>query len=186
MNSTGRNGVTKAELICPACSSANVREHWKNDTFEYGTGTESAVLVANVPHCVCLNCDLEYLDERAETIRHAAVCHHLGLLSPEEILAVRERYGMTQQEFANTTNIGRASLARWESGALFQNASNDSFIYLLGFTENMDKLIARRKRRDQVTSQGTSSSPRRFLCISESEISVVREQASSFQLFYRQ
>ena len=53
------------------------------------------------------------------------------MLSPEEIKALRERLGKTQQEFAELTGIGEATISRWERGRLLQNRANDNFLRLI-------------------------------------------------------
>jgi len=41
---------------------------------------------------------------------------HMGLLSPEEIKALRTRLGITQKELAELLQIGAKSWTRWETG----------------------------------------------------------------------
>ncbi|NQT94694.1 MAG: helix-turn-helix domain-containing protein [Lentisphaerae bacterium] len=41
---------------------------------------------------------------------------HLGLLLPEEIRALRERLGLTQDQIASLLEIGEKSWSRWENG----------------------------------------------------------------------
>jgi DNA-binding transcriptional regulator YiaG len=41
---------------------------------------------------------------------------HMGLLSAEEIKALRERLGLTQNEMSNLLQIGAKTYTRWESG----------------------------------------------------------------------
>jgi transcriptional regulator with XRE-family HTH domain len=65
-------------------------------------------------------------------------------LTPAEITAIRERYHLSRAEFARLTRIGEASLARWEGGLIIQNGSIDQLLYLLTFSENLDRLRHRR------------------------------------------
>lgn len=171
--------------LCPQCESRNVKERWESDDFQYGEGESVAQLSARVPVCVCLDCGLEYTDERAERNRHTAVCRHLGVLPPDEVLAIRERYGKSQQEFAAVTRIGRASLARWETGAILQNGSSDSLLFLLGFQENMDRLVTRLQQPNTTNQSSPSSTTRRFRCIAEEETLALRQESSTFCLFAR-
>jgi putative zinc finger/helix-turn-helix YgiT family protein len=41
---------------------------------------------------------------------------HMGLLSPKEIKALRDRLGVTQKEIAELLQIGAKSWSRWENG----------------------------------------------------------------------
>jgi DNA-binding transcriptional regulator YiaG len=164
---------------CPACGSTSVTERWQTESFPYGDGDMPAVLDATVPVSHCRSCQFEFTDERAEHIRHAAVCRHLELLSPDEVLAIRERYQMSQQEFAAMCRIGRASLARCEAGSLFQNASNDSLLFLLSFPENVERLIGRR----EVMNTTVRARSYRFRAIAEQDTAVLRREASTFSLY---
>lgn len=169
--------------LCPACESQNVKERWEPDNFQYGDGESATQLCAQVPVRICLDCGLEYTDERAERIRHTEVCRHLEVLPPEEVLAIRERHGKSQQDFSKVTKIGRASLARWETGALIQSGSSDSLLFLLGFQENMDRLVARHKPPDTTNRSSQTSMARRFRCIAEEEAITLRKESSTFHLF---
>jgi DNA-binding transcriptional regulator YiaG len=97
-------------------------------------------LTARVPLRTCTKCGFEYFDEEAEDARHAAVCRHLGVQTPAEIEALRKKYGLSRVEFADLTQLGEATIARWERGALIQNAANDRYLYLLRWEENIERL----------------------------------------------
>lgn len=86
--------------------------------FEYGHGENPTILFANVPVWTCPECDLQFADENAELIQHNAVCDHLDRLRPEDIRAIRDRHHLTQEQFADLTGIGVASIRRWECGNL--------------------------------------------------------------------
>ena len=64
-------------------------------------------------------------------LQHAAVCRALGLLTPAEIQAIRERLGPTQAEFAQLTGIGEATISRWERGRILPNRAMDHYLRLL-------------------------------------------------------
>lgn len=171
---------------CPSCESQNVKERWESEEFQYGLEGSAAQLSALIPVCTCMECDFEYTDERAERIRHATVCQHLGILPPEQVVAIRERYGKSQQEFAEVTRVGRASLARWETGSIFQNGSIDSLLYLLGFPENMDRLVNRVSQTELNRKSQDAPIMRRFRCIAAEEEVVLRQESFTFQLFSTQ
>ena len=90
-----------------------------------------AELTVDVPVRRCEDCDLEYLDDEAERLKHGAVCRHLGVLTPDEIRHIRKGFGMTQAEFAQVTGIGVASLNRWENGLTIQTQAYDRYLRLL-------------------------------------------------------
>ncbi len=128
---------------CPNCGSSNVTTRVSLDRFAYGNGPDAVQLEANIPFHRCADCAFEYTDSEAEDIRHEAVCRHLGVMAPTEVLSLRNSYGLTRAEFAVATRIGEASLGRWETGQGIQNPANDNFLYLLRFRENWERLKAR-------------------------------------------
>lgn len=182
MNQIDHFVASNSSVTCPSCGKQEVSERLVNEGFEYGSGEKSVVLNVTIPLCSCGNCGLEFTDYRAEDIRNSAVCHHLKLLSPAEILAIRERHGMSQQAFADVSRIGRASLARWECGSIIQNASADSLLYLLGFQDNVDRLKNRFNQSDDERLSGKASNAR-FRSLSVESAMYYRNEAASFRLY---
>jgi putative zinc finger/helix-turn-helix YgiT family protein len=116
---------------CLECGVDAVRMSFKDEHFVYGAGADAVELTARVPVWTCCECGDAYTDGVAEDLRHEAVCHHLDVLAPREIRAVREKYRMSQVEFAKATAFGLASVKRWETGALIQNPVADRLLRLL-------------------------------------------------------
>ena len=103
------------------------------DRFEY-QGDEAAPITIEVPDLpveVCDQCGEQYVGPAAARAQHRAVCRALGLLTPEEILAIRMRFGPNQADFAAVTGIGVATISRWERGRLLQNRAMDRYLRLL-------------------------------------------------------
>jgi putative zinc finger/helix-turn-helix YgiT family protein len=118
---------------CPNCGHSPLREETITDRFEYKPDGEEplTVEVADVPVEVCPKCGEKYLGPAAVRVQHAAVCQALGLLTPAEIQAIRERLGPTQAEFARLTGIGEATLSHWERGRILPNRAMDHYLRLL-------------------------------------------------------
>lgn len=87
-----------------------------------------------MPIHVCPACGLEFLDEEAETIKHEAVCAHLGVLTPDGIRSIRQRHGMSTQTLAKATGLPETALLRWEEGLLIQSAEQDRRLRLVDET----------------------------------------------------
>lgn len=104
---------------------------WQTETFHYGAGRDAVTLTARVPVFSCADCDLEFTDSQAEEIRHEVVCIHLGVLTPAEIKSIRSHLSLSQAQFAELTEIGVASLKRWETGDVIQNKSMDKYLRLI-------------------------------------------------------
>lgn len=172
----------KSSSPCPACDKQSVYERWIDDDFQYGVGEQPVTLHARIPLCHCGSCGLEFTDYRAEELRHKAICEHLNLLTPNEIVAIRERHGMSQQAFAELSRFGRASLARWESGSSFQNGSADSLLYLLCFEDNVERLARRFKEPAGGRGQEASEQARRFRSLNLDAIERYRCEAAVFRL----
>lgn len=167
---------------CPACGSTHISERDELEYFEYGSESEAVTLSAEAPICSCAECGMEFTDERGERARHASICAHLKIAEPDEIIAIRERYRMTQTDFATAARIGRASLARWESGAVFQNGSSDSLIYLLGFPENMARLKSRFEEKYNEPTRSVLKTRARFRCLTEEQIISMKINSDVFEL----
>lgn len=161
---------------CEECGADAVRMSFKDERFVYGSGSEAVTLTARVPVWTCQECGEAYTDGTAEEIRHETVCRYLGVLSPKEVRAIRERFGMTQSEFAKVTRFGLASVKRWETGARIQNQSSDRFLRLLEMDGSiMDKL--------RVLERGQEIRPADTGRIFRTVISAeVRAQAETFNL----
>jgi putative zinc finger/helix-turn-helix YgiT family protein len=118
---------------CPNCGHTPLRDATITDRFPYETGEEEPVWVEvpDVPVQVCDQCGEQYLGPGAARAQHLAVCRALGLLTPDQIKAIRERLGPTQAEFARLTGIGEATISRWERGRMLPNRAMDRYLRLL-------------------------------------------------------
>ena len=130
---------TSEELTCFDCDSS-VDKIWGAHTFTYGLGAAAVELTVDLPIHVCPSCGLEFLDDEAETLKHEAVCAHLGVLSPNEIRGIRGMHGMSRAAFSKVTGLGEATLNRWENGILIQSAANDRYLRLLAAPDNLHRL----------------------------------------------
>ncbi len=141
--------------------------------FPWGVDKDAAILSADVPVHRCEECRFEFTGEEAELARHDAVCRYLGVLSPRELRAIREAYSVSRAEFSRITQIGEASLARWESGSLIQNKALDCYLRLLMIPENFTRC-----RAGQLLAPRTAGQPR-FKVVN---IEDWRPAASAFRL----
>ena len=117
--------------ICEMCGTPGLTTELVRDPFIYGAGPEAVELIADVPVHSCSRCAVSFTGEAAEAARHEAVCRHLGVLTPDEIRAIRDRYGLSRAALARLTGLGEATLGRWERREVIQNVSNDRFLRLL-------------------------------------------------------
>ena len=113
---------------CEICGDGIATWSIQSQEFAYGVGDTAVTLTAKVPVWSCPNCEIEYLADGAEAVRHEAVCRHLDRLTPVEIRQIRSSAGMTQARFAEELNVGLASLKRWELGTVIPNASTNALL----------------------------------------------------------
>ena len=156
-----------SEETCFDCDSPVART-WGAHTFTYGLGAAAVELTVDLPIHVCPACGLEYLDDEAETLKHEAVCAHLGVLSPNEIREIRRMHGMSRAAFSKATGLGEATLNRWENGILIQSAANDRYLRLLKDANNM-RLLKRVDLEPAGSSPPSESDAERFRAIKVEE-----------------
>jgi putative zinc finger/helix-turn-helix YgiT family protein len=125
---SARFGVPVERQPCIVCGDGTATRSLVEHEFQHGSGDDAVCLRVELPVWTCDACELEYTDEDAEVIRHAAVCRHLGRLTPSEIKVIRCAGAMTQQQFAAKLNVGVASVKRWELGTVIQNAAYDQLV----------------------------------------------------------
>lgn len=63
-----------------------------------------------------------------------------NLLTPEEIIAIRERYGISQTTFAKVLGLGEKTIARYENGSI-QDAAQNNLILLSKNINNFKTLF---------------------------------------------
>lgn len=145
--------ATSTSTCCPACKSADMQEMIESETFPYGE--DGIEITAKIPVMRCRSCGFAYTDQRAELARHAAVCAHMGLLSPIEIQHIRKTVlGMSREAFHAAYGLSSASMERWENGKLFQNEAADTLIRALQ-SPDVARQLDRRRARTGVYSART-------------------------------
>lgn len=173
---------TGEEVQCPNCGKRSLSTALETEKIIYGKGEEATEIPVEVPVRACGECGFQYTDEEAEDIRHEAVCRHLGLMTPREIVSLRRRYQMTRAEFADLTRFGEASLARWENGQLMQNAANNQLLYLLTFESNVERLKGKRAQKGEGTPTANDSAGYEVRFRHLSDLDAARSEARSFYL----
>ncbi len=129
-------------------AARRLEERFDEETFEYGGREKPFSVTARIPSLRCTACGFRFYNDAAEQARHEAACRHLGVMTPDEIRALRKRYGSTQEAFAALTGLGVASLGRWERGQGIQNEASDVLLHLLTFPENVERLRRRQGEPD--------------------------------------
>lgn len=128
---------------CAVCGDDHARVSYETELFPYGVGENQVILNARVPVIACEACGSKLTDGSAEEIRHAEICKHLGRLAPDAVRAIREQYELSQNEWADRTGLGLASVKRWEAGNLIQNEAMDRYLRLLLNPHNLAEVSSK-------------------------------------------
>jgi putative zinc finger/helix-turn-helix YgiT family protein len=142
---------------CPTCNHTDLETQEVTTTFPYVDGDKEIDLAVTLPVHTCRACGFEFTDDEAERRRHEAVCKYRDVLPPAEIRAIRGH--LTRQAFSKITGLGEATLGRWERGELIQTDANDRLLYLLTFSENIDRLRGRSESPSKTEQHRASPLP---------------------------
>lgn len=128
---TVRRGRVLPDDACPACGMQVVE---KRGTLRLPVNGEE-ISVPSAVHLSCPRCGevvLRFQD--AKRLHQDAIAIYRkdhGLLSADEIRAIRERFGLTQSDLARLLRLGANTVSRWESGRNVQTAAMDMLLRLI-------------------------------------------------------
>jgi len=112
-------------MNCPICNSEHVREKNVANLAELKGETHEVF----APAFVCEKCKYVWMSDKQMNLLRVKTADKYkeehGLLTSEQLRALRERFGMTQPEFALYLNVGPASIKRWETYGVQDVAMND-------------------------------------------------------------
>jgi putative zinc finger/helix-turn-helix YgiT family protein len=126
-----KRGRALPDDACPTCGTImrSVR-----GTLSVSVNGER-VAVPGMPHLRCPNCGERLFSlsvardlERRGIDRYRA---KYGLLSADEIRAIRDHHGLTQAELARILRLGANTISRWEAGRNVQSAAMDVLLRLI-------------------------------------------------------
>ena len=116
---------------CPSCGTPMIE---KRATLRLPVNGEE-IAVPAAAHLSCPRCGeilLRYQDSRRLGEDAIAIYRKKhGLLSADEIRAIRERFDLTQADLARLLRLGANTVSRWESGRNVQSAAMDMLLRLI-------------------------------------------------------
>ena len=128
--------------VCPACHTNSLHEAQRERVFH----PHGQTLVIPLLTSVCEHCGAEATSsaQHDENLRRLAArkAHYGGLLMLEEILALRRRYGLTQQLASRIFGKGKIAFSRYESETTYPDASTTLLISLAIARPDMLKWLA--------------------------------------------
>lgn len=128
--------------ICPACG-ARALGSTSDDVSVHLRGEEW--IVSGFEHSRCDACGEEPMT--LEQIDALHVCasslarHAKGLLGANEIRALRERLCLTRRQLEEILGVGEKTVIRWEKGTVFQSATADRLMRLLGVSPGLAEAL---------------------------------------------
>lgn len=116
---------------CPSCGTSMVE---KRATLHLPVNGKE-IAVPSAAHLSCPKCGeilLRYQDSKRLGEDAIAIYRRKhGLLSADEIRAIRERFDLTQADLARLLRLGANTVSRWESGRNVQSAAMDMLLRLI-------------------------------------------------------
>ena len=116
---------------CPACGTTMIE---KRGTLRLPVNGEE-IAVPSAAHLSCPKCGevvLRFQDsKRLGEDAIALYRKKHGLLSADEIRALRERFNLNQADLARLLRLGANTVSRWESGRNVQSAAMDMLLRLI-------------------------------------------------------
>lgn len=128
---SARRGRVLSDDACPECGTQMVN---KRGTLRLPINGEE-VAVAAAAHLRCPRCgEIVLRFQDAKRLGEDAIAIYRkkhGLLSADEIRAIRERFDLTQADLARLLRLGANTVSRWESGRNVQTAAMDILLRLI-------------------------------------------------------
>jgi HTH-type transcriptional regulator/antitoxin MqsA len=139
-----------ATITCAVCNSEKVKKVRKKFSATYN---QAPISIPDAEMCECATCGERFFTpDQAKAVslavkRQARV--EAGLLTPEEIVAIRQKLGLSQSELERLFGLGSKVVTRWETGRVVQGKAADVALRLLALDpENLKRL---RLRRDEAS-----------------------------------
>jgi putative zinc finger/helix-turn-helix YgiT family protein len=158
--------------ICWNCGKETELSYIQNDET---VSVRGDAIIVPVKYFKCHECGAEYEDPRSSydplVLAYKKYRESHGMMQPEEIRGLRQRYGLTQKELSKLLGWGEVTLSRYENGAL-QDDSHDVMLKMIKDPHNLlERIIQKGDYLAEKKREGLVS-------LLESEI----EEARSFPL----
>ncbi len=131
--------------FCPAC---NEKTSTKIEKRQESFNIKGQNITMESEIRVCAKCGEEILDEKLDNENLKRFYNEYrknnGLLMPEEIKEIRQRYDISQSAFAKILGLGEKTITRYENGSL-QDMAQNNLILLMKNKSNFIRLWEKNK-----------------------------------------
>lgn len=110
------------------------------------------ITVQDIEHFECASCgEVEYSSKAAKEFSKKLLSKYAeihGLMSPEEIRALRKRHNLSQSDFEKVLGVKTPTVSRWETGKVLQSKLADNYLRVLyDNPQVMENEVARAETR---------------------------------------
>lgn len=136
-----------SKMICPNClMESDILIERKNEIHKI----KRDIIEAAIESSVCSLCKEEFstinqMENNLEVFRSVYRNRH-GIISPQEIIALRKRYDVSQKTLGKLLDIGELTINSYEQGALPSGAHNN-LLRIIAHLGNFRELYERNKKK---------------------------------------
>lgn len=131
-------------VSCPVCGRREFSVIREEREIRAHDGT---MLPYSAEYSKCVTCGEEFFSQaQSRAASKAAVSAqraHAAYLTPYEILAIRKKLGVTQEELQNILKLGKKSVVRWEAGTVCQSRAADQLLRQIAVDSDLLLRLAR-------------------------------------------
>jgi len=106
---------------CPCCGEGTLRSLSRDYLAKIGEG--QTIKASNISMEVCDKCGEEILALEAAREVDLAIAEYTERLTPAELTAIREGFGVDKTEMSKALGLGGKTYLRWEQGSQYPNRS---------------------------------------------------------------
>ncbi|MDD4998187.1 MAG: type II toxin-antitoxin system MqsA family antitoxin [Syntrophales bacterium] len=139
---------------CPICGQGVLKKKTVTETFEYkgNTKTIPGYVTYSCPECGESIVDNNTIKESGRILKNFQR-EVDGLLTGDEIKAIRRKLDLTQEQLAQIIGGGLKSLARYESGKICQSKGMDNLLRILDAYPDTLKVIRKNNQQSKIISK---------------------------------
>lgn len=146
------------QKYCPQCLNDSVDVGYDLKTLETDNEKEPQIEYYH-PIIKCLDCGVSSAFE-GENAKHDALCYANTRVTPQKLVDLRNRYNMTQAEFADLIKVGEKTITRWENRSHYPNES--IMLLVLAVDQIGPDFVYGLLGKEQSASQGLASKADQF------------------------